>query len=60
MLFRSNQVPLRFVRMTKNLNELIPSDKISEELASNASRGFFRKQVINQTDNLDLELRSKL
>ena len=57
-----NSVPLRFVWMTKKLNELIPSDKSSDKLSSNASIGFFRKQgiVSNQTENFGVELRSKL
>ena len=35
-----NHVPLKFVRMAKNLKELIPSDEISTELSSYASMSF--------------------
>jgi hypothetical protein len=57
-----NKVPLRFVRMAKNLKELIPVDKVSGELLSNAPIVFFRKQdaLSDQTRSLGMELRAKL
>ncbi|MFA6303847.1 MAG: GNAT family N-acetyltransferase [Legionella sp.] len=57
-----NKVPLRFVRMAKNLKELIPGDKVSGELLSNATIVFFRKHeaLSDQTKSLGMESRAKL
>lgn len=57
-----NQISLRFVRMTKNLNEFILTNKISDELSSSVSIGFFREQkvVSNQTGRLEEGVGAKL
>ena len=66
-----NNVPLRFVRMMKNLNEHMLVDKILikpmilsprpiKDKSPVTSLGLFRESVNDHTDALSLELRSKL